>query len=130
MSPLRMVHLATVQSEFEARVVAARLGAEGVVWELRGISSVYPVGAVDVFVESEALASARDMLLGAEIDAVFADAEFVEAVLGGQTIDESVAATALGQPAAGPRHPWQGTALAVGVLLLIVLLSLRPLLGR
>src|SRR5215831_16158140 len=41
---LHMVPLACELSPFEARVLAARLGAEGVVWELRGGSSVYPVG--------------------------------------------------------------------------------------
>lgn len=125
-----MVHLATVQSEFEARVVAARLGAEGVVWELRGLSSVYPVGSVEVFVEAEALAEAREMLLGAEIDAVFAKAAVDDAAVDDAAVDDAGSASALARPAAGPRHPWQGTALAVAVLLLIVLLSLRPLLGR
>ena len=120
MSPLRMVHLATVPSEFEARVVAARLGAEGVVWELRGISSLYPVGSVEVFVESDALAEAREMLLGAEVDAVFANSVDAGARSG----------RGAPTPNAALRHPWQGTALAVLVLLLIILLSVRPLLGR
>jgi hypothetical protein len=61
---LRMVPLATTRSAFEARVLAARLGSEGIVWELRGgtADSVYPVGSVDVLVDEEDLDKARELL--------------------------------------------------------------------
>ena len=50
-----MVRLATVQSGFEAKVLAARLGAEGIVWELRGgVDGPYPMGPVTVLVDEMA----------------------------------------------------------------------------
>jgi hypothetical protein len=68
-----MVPLACELSSFEARLLAARLGAEGVVWELRGCDSVYPVGWVDVLVSADDLAHARELLLVDEIELVFDD---------------------------------------------------------
>jgi hypothetical protein len=70
---LHMVPLATELSPFEARVLAARLGAEGVVWELRGGSAVYPVGWVDVLVSVDDLADAQELLLADEVEAAFGD---------------------------------------------------------
>lgn len=64
MRPPRMVPLGTLPP-FQARLLAARLGAEGILWQLRGESSVYPFAYVDVLVEESRLDSARDML---EID--------------------------------------------------------------
>jgi len=68
-----MVHLASVPSPFEARILAARLGAEGIVWELRGADSVYPVGPVQVLVEEDGADRARELLLADEVEAVFDD---------------------------------------------------------
>jgi hypothetical protein len=64
MHELRMVPLVTARSGFEARVLAARLGAEGIVWQLRGgsVDSVYPVGAVDVLVAADDLDRAQELL--------------------------------------------------------------------
>ena len=70
---LHMVHLVTVDGPFEARVLAARLGAEGIVWELRGASDVYPVGRSHVYVDEGDLASARELLLTDAVEAVFDD---------------------------------------------------------
>jgi hypothetical protein len=70
---LHMVPLATELSPFEARVLAARLGAEGVVWELRGASAVYPVGWVDVLVSVDDLPDAQELLLADEVEAAFGD---------------------------------------------------------
>jgi Putative prokaryotic signal transducing protein len=70
-----MVHLASLTGTFEARVLAARLGAEGIVWELRGASSLYPVGRVEVLVDEEDVERARELLLVDEIEAVFDDEE-------------------------------------------------------
>ncbi len=64
-----MVYLTTVTGVFHARVVAARLGAEGILTELRGdIGGTYPLGGrVEVFVESDAAADARHILLADEM---------------------------------------------------------------
>jgi hypothetical protein len=70
---LHMVHLVTVDGPFEAKVLAARLGAEGIVWELRGASDVYPVGRSHVYVDEADLRSARELLLTDAVEAVFDD---------------------------------------------------------
>lgn len=60
---MRMVRLVTVHDGFEAKLLAARLGAEGVVWQLRGaVDGPYPMGPVDVLVEDDRLAEARELL--------------------------------------------------------------------
>ena len=71
-----MVRLATVQSGFEAKVLAARLGAEGIVWELRGaVDGPYPMGPVTVLVEEHELDVARELLLVDEVESSFDDAD-------------------------------------------------------
>ena len=58
-----MVRLFTTLDQFEARVVVARLGAEGMLWELRGgHDGPYPMGPVHVYVEARDLEQAREML--------------------------------------------------------------------
>jgi hypothetical protein len=58
-----MVPLTTAANPFAARVLAAHLGAEGIVWELRGnVDGPYPVGPVDVLVSEEDLALAREVV--------------------------------------------------------------------
>lgn len=55
-----MVPLTTAANPFAARVLAAHLGAEGIVWELRGnVDGPYPVGPVEVLVAESDLAVAR-----------------------------------------------------------------------
>jgi hypothetical protein len=62
---LRMVHLTTAANAFEARVIAAHLGAEGVVWELRGaVDGPLAFGTVEVFVDADGYDTARDVVLG------------------------------------------------------------------
>ncbi|HEY8059418.1 MAG TPA: hypothetical protein VID94_11730 [Acidimicrobiales bacterium] len=73
MADLHMVHLASVDTPFEAKVLVARLGAEGIVWELRGASDVYPVGQTHVWVDEESVATARELLLTDAVEAVFDD---------------------------------------------------------
>ena len=69
-----MVRLATVQSGFEAKVMAARLGAEGIVWELRGaVDGPYPMGPVTVLVDEDDLDVARELLLVDEVESSFED---------------------------------------------------------
>lgn len=70
-----MALLTTVPGSFPAKVIAARLGAEGIVWELRGnVDGPYPGGAVQVLVPSAELREAQELLLADEIDAL--DARF------------------------------------------------------
>lgn len=60
-----MIHLTTVRGEFEGRVVAARLGAEGILAELRGcLGGIYPIDcAVEVWVEQDAALEAGMLVL-------------------------------------------------------------------
>ena len=70
-----MVHLLTVSNAFEARVVAARLGSEGITVTLRGaVDGPYPFGDVFVDVDASQAAEARALLLADEVEAVFVDA--------------------------------------------------------
>jgi hypothetical protein len=58
-----MVPLTTAANPFAARVLAAHLGAEGIVWELRGnLDGPYPVGPVVVLVSADDLAVAREVV--------------------------------------------------------------------
>ncbi|OWY59762.1 hypothetical protein B7486_72835 [cyanobacterium TDX16] len=74
---VRMVPLVTGSTAFEAKVLVARLGAEGILWELRGeVDSIYPIGrGVDVLVAEGDVVLARELLLGDEVDAAFDDGE-------------------------------------------------------
>jgi hypothetical protein len=67
-----MVRLATVRTTFHARVIAARLGAEAIVTDLRGnVDGIYPMGDVHVYVAEEDLAEAQELLLVDEIESAF-----------------------------------------------------------
>lgn len=71
-----MVPVLRVSNGFHARVVAARLGSEGIVTQLRGgIDTPYPMGAVDVLVAEEELALARDLLLADEVEDAFLEVD-------------------------------------------------------
>ncbi len=71
-----MVHLLTVRSGFQARVIAARLGSEGIVTELRGgIGGPYPVGDVAVYVGQSDLDLSRQLLLADEVEDAFSGDE-------------------------------------------------------
>jgi hypothetical protein len=72
-----MVPVATVTSAFEARVIAARLGADGIVWQFRGnlegpLGSL-PGAEVTVLVGEDDYETARDLLLADEVEASFVD---------------------------------------------------------
>lgn len=72
MQQTRMVRLATVGTSFHARVIAARLGAEGIVTDLRGnVDGFYPVGEVHVYVDLEDLEEAREILLVDDVESAF-----------------------------------------------------------
>ena len=67
-----MVHLRTVPNAFHAHVIAARLGADGIVTQLRGnVDGVYPVGEVAIFVPEAEFESARELLLADEVESAF-----------------------------------------------------------
>ena len=68
-----MVHLTTVVGSFHGHVLAARLGSEGIVVELRGLSDgPYPLPAnVEVFVHADQLELAQALLLADAVDAAF-----------------------------------------------------------
>jgi hypothetical protein len=57
-----MVRVTTVANPVTARILAAQLGAEGVVWELRGVNVLYPVGPVELLVDEDDVDVARDVL--------------------------------------------------------------------
>jgi hypothetical protein len=73
MPPGPLVRLTTLTDPIEARIVAARLGSEGVLWELRGgIDGPYPVGPFHIYVAESDLELAREVLTPAD-DTVAAD---------------------------------------------------------
>jgi hypothetical protein len=58
-----MVPLTTTTSPVVARVLAAHLGAEGIVWQLRGnVDGPYPVGPIEVLVTAEDVERAREVV--------------------------------------------------------------------
>jgi hypothetical protein len=70
-----MVCLTTCGDAFEARVLVARLGSEGIVWSLRGgHDGPFAVGTVDVLVEADDLDTARELLLLDDFDGPLAAA--------------------------------------------------------
>jgi hypothetical protein len=74
----RMVHLRTVPDAWQARVLAARLGSEGIVTHLQGgVAGPYPFGAVSVLVEAGQAELAADLLLADEVEAAFASQRWV-----------------------------------------------------
>jgi hypothetical protein len=67
-----MVHLRTVPTTFHARVIAARLGAEGIPTQLRGnVGGFYPIGDVSVWVARVDAEDASELLLADEIESAF-----------------------------------------------------------
>jgi hypothetical protein len=107
---LRMVPVLRADGTFHARVVAARLGSEGIVTQLRGnVDGPYPMGSVEVLVTEDDLVAARELLLADDVESSFAD-------------DDEVADEDLAAP---PVHAYRGWLLVVasGVVALSALLS-------
>jgi len=101
---LQLVPVARGVSDFEARILTAQLGAEGIIWELRGTDPVYPLGNVDVLVPRAELDEARTVLLPTGVDAdhallIGADDGEVEGFGAQQAQDE-------GEPWAAYRRRW------------------------
>jgi hypothetical protein len=70
---LAMVPLTITSSAFEAQVLCARLGADGILTEMRGeMQGPYPLpGLVTVLVEADQADDARQLLLVDQVEAVF-----------------------------------------------------------
>ena len=69
---LRMVPVLRAEGTFHARVVAARLGSEGIVTQFRGtVDGPYPMGSVEVLVTEDDLEAARELLLADEVESSF-----------------------------------------------------------
>lgn len=67
-----MVHLRTVPDLWQANVLAARLGSEGILTEFRAnLSRPYAFGAVSVMVEEAQADLAAQLLLADEVEAAF-----------------------------------------------------------
>lgn len=58
-----MIPLLECSNHFEARIMGARLGAAGIVWEIRGHSDPYPFGPVVLCVELARADDARELLI-------------------------------------------------------------------
>jgi hypothetical protein len=75
-----MVPVLRAEGGFHARVVAARLGSEGIVTQFRGsVDGPYPMGAVEVLVTEDDLEVARELLLADEVESSFDVGEVEEA---------------------------------------------------
>ena len=67
-----MVPVLRAEGSFHARVVAARLGSEGIVTQFRGnVDGPYPMGSVEVMVTEGDLEAARELLLADEVESSF-----------------------------------------------------------
>jgi hypothetical protein len=67
-----MVRLMTAGSAMEARIIAARLGAEGIVWEFRGsVDGPLALGPVEVLVDVDGFESAKELLLVDDVESSF-----------------------------------------------------------
>jgi hypothetical protein len=151
----RMCYLTTVVGSFHGRVLAARLGAEGIVVVLRGVTDgPYPIqSAVDILVPAEQLSLAREILLADAVDDAFSSMEPGEADeadddpadLGACRLDAEADRSErendefaglpllVGSPTPPPRSPRiQGAAaaLVVGVVALLVVVAFLAATGR
>src|SRR2546423_14243630 len=69
-----MVRLVTAAGPVEARILAARLGSEGIVWEFRGsVDGPFAVGPIEILVDSDGLDSARALLVDDDLESSFSD---------------------------------------------------------
>ena len=124
-----------MQGSFHARVLAARLGAEGILVELRGMcDGPYPIAAlVDVLVDEGQLALGREILLADAVDAAvdgdlveleeLAELGEVELELGawpGGPGDGELSASAL----APRRRPWPAAAVTLALVVVLVVVGL------
>ena len=68
-----MVHVRTVPTSFHARVIAARLGSDGILTQLRGnVGGPYPFGEVSIWVGESDAEEAAELLMADEVEAALA----------------------------------------------------------
>ena len=110
-----LVYLTTATSTFHSRVIAARLGADGIVCDIRGaVEGPYPLpGTVDIYVSATDEPLARELLLGDQVDAAFDLTEHSLALGDSGSRAEAQAETQAATPAATHQGSW---ALASNVL--------------
>ncbi len=119
----RMRHLTTVQGSFHGRIIAARLGAEGIAVDLRGLSEgPYPLPtSVEVYVRAEQLDLAREILLADAIDAAI-DADEIEAAVEAEKAHRApVDDGGAGEPAGHPNRTKRAILVLVTAAVLIAL---------
>lgn len=112
-----MTHLTTAAGSFHGRVLAARLGAAGILVELRGLAEgPYPLpGKVEVYVRSDQIDAARELLLADAVDAAFEE-RAADLELGGGEEEH------LAEPDATAWHRRPSNAVRIVTLLMVVLL--------
>jgi hypothetical protein len=104
MGRMQLAPVAQGLSDFEAKVVTARLGADGILWEVRGIvDGMYPLGGIDVLVPLDELETAQLSLRD--------QAEAAEAAFESYGPEPR----AVGPGTAGSRRLWVTVAIMVGV---------------
>lgn len=110
---LHLVPVATGLSDFEAKLLAAQLGAEGILWQTRGIvDSIYPFGGIDVLVPAEQADDARQVLV------TLGDRVSVDVAASGGPGDGGSAEA--GPGATGPRVSWWIGLVAAGAAMAFV----------
>ena len=68
-----MVRLMTAANAMEARIIAARLGSEGIVWEFRGsVDGPLALGPVEVLVDADGFETAKEIMLVDDVESSFA----------------------------------------------------------
>jgi hypothetical protein len=109
----RMTHLTTVSGGFHAKVLVARLGAEGIPALMRGgVDGLYPIFVeVAVFVPSDQADLAREILLADAVEAVFDELDD----------DDSPPSACAGASGAGVRRAL--AAIAAGLIVVLVLVG-------
>jgi hypothetical protein len=130
MSGARMVHLRTVSDGWHAQVLAARLGADGILTQLRGnVAGPYPLGNVSVWVEEEQAGVAAALLMADEVEAAFAGADLSvdDSTVDLVEVSDEVAGEGCGQLGLGVRVRRRRRLLAALTLVAIVGV---PVLGR
>ncbi len=106
-----MVHLRTVPDAWHARVIAARLGCEGIITHLQGnLSGPYPFGSVRVLVEADQAELAAELLLADEVEAAFVPVPSGSSAHAGSagTAEVDLDDAGLGAAASPARHPCAG----------------------
>lgn len=92
-----MIQLMTAANAMEARIIAARLGSEGIVWELRGsVDGPLVLGPVEVLVDADGFESAKELMLADDVESSFdTDAQAVHVTTGRDVLWAAVALLAL-----------------------------------